>query len=162
MLIGILLLLFARARADGLKVNLPAPDFTARANDGSQVHLYGILNRGPIVLYFYSKDDSPEATKEACSWRDNFPAFHDLKTTILGVSYDSVQSHQKFIQKNHLPFLLISDPGHDVARAFGADGLFAAKQHTFIIDKMGTIIYVNRFVNLDTQSLEIQNILAQL
>jgi peroxiredoxin Q/BCP len=121
-----------------------------------------MLNRAPIILYFYPKDDSPGCTREACGIRDSFPAFHDLKATVLGVSYDSVQSHRKFIQKYHLPFLLISDPGRFVAKAYGADGLFAAKRQTFVIDKRGTIVYVNRFVNPAAQSLELQNVLAQL
>lgn len=162
LVLGFLFLLFAKARADGLKVGSVAPDFTALASDSKQMHLYAILDRAPIVLYFYPKDDSPGCTKEACSLRDNFSAFHDLKATILGVSYDSVKSHKEFIQKYHLPFLLLSDSTHTVAKAYGADGLFAAKRQTFVIDKTGSIVYINRFVNPATQSLELQNLLAQL
>jgi peroxiredoxin Q/BCP len=162
LVLGILLLFFAKARADGLKVGSVAPDFTAKASDGSQVHLLAILDRAPIVLYFYPKDDTPGCTKEACGIRDNFTAYRDLKATVLGVSYDTVQSHREFIQKYHLPFLLLSDWDHAVAKAYGADGLFAAKRQTFVIDKRGTIVYVNRFVNPATQSIELQNLLAQL
>jgi len=160
--LGILFLFFGKARADGLKVGSPAPDFTALASDGSRAHLFAMLDRAPIVLYFYPKDDTPGCTREACGIRDNFRAFHDLKATILGVSYDSVPSHQKFIQKYHLPFLLLSDMDHAVAKAYGADGLFAAKRQTFVIDKRGAILYLNRSVNPATQAVELQNVLAQL
>ena len=154
LILGIFPLFFARAWADGLKVGSAAPDFTARASDGSQVHLFAMLDRAPIVLYFYPMDDTPGCTKEACSLRDNFSAFRDLKATVLGVSYDSVESHRKFIQKYYLPFLLLSDPDHAVAKAYGANGLFVAKRQTFVIDKHGMIVYVNRSVNPATQSLE--------
>jgi peroxiredoxin Q/BCP len=160
--LGILVLAIAKAGADDLKVGSVAPDFTGLANDGSRVHLYDILNRAPIILYFYPKDDDPDSTKEAIGLRDNFTAFHDLKATIYGVSYDSIPAHKKFAQKYHLPFLLISDLDHRVAKAYGADGFFAAKRHTFVIDKTGTIVYINLFVNPDAQSLELQNLLAQL
>jgi len=162
LVIGMLSLVGANARADGLKVGSPAPDFTALASDGSRVHLIEMLDRAPIVLYFYPKDDTPGCTREACGIRDNFSAFHDLKATVLGVSYDSLSSHQKFIQKYHLPFLLLSDTDHAVAKAYGADGLLAAKRQTFMIDKHGLILYINRSVNPATQSLELQNLLAQL
>jgi peroxiredoxin Q/BCP len=160
--LGILCVVFAKARADELKVGSPAPDFSAKASDGSRVHLTDWLNRAPIVLYFYPKDDSPDGTKEACSFRDSFAAFHDLKAVIFGVSYDPVISHQNFIRKYYLPFLLLSDVDHSIAKAYGAGGLFAAKRQTFVIDKRGAIIYMNRFVDLKTQSRELQNLLAQL
>lgn len=160
--LGILFMFFTKAMADGLKVGSPAPDFTALASDGSRLQLLAILDRAPIVLYFYPKDDTPGCTREACGLRDDFSAFRDLKATIIGVSYDSVQSHRNFIQKYHLPFLLVADTEHAVAKAYGADGLFAAKRQTFVIDKRGTIVYINRFVNPATQSLELRNVLAQL
>lgn len=160
--LGVLLLFFATAQADELKVGSAAPDFSARASDGSTVQLNEWLNRAPIVLFFYPKDGSPGCTKEACGLRDTFAAFHNLKATILGVSYDSVKSHRDFIQKYHLPFLLLTDQYHSIAKAYGADGLFAAKRQTFVIDKRGVIVYVNRFVNPSTQSVELQNFLTQL
>ncbi len=153
---------FSRALAENLKVGSPAPDFTAPASDGSRVRLSEWFNRAPIVLYFYPKDDTPGCTKEACSLRDNFAAFHDLKATLFGVSYDTVKSHQKFIQKYHLPFLLLSDLDHSIAKTYGASGLFVASRQTFVIDKRGTIVFINRFVNPATHSLELHNLLAQM
>ena len=114
------------------------------------------------MLYFYPKDDTPGCTKEACSLRDNFSAFRDLKATVYGISYDSVKSHQEFIQKYKLPFVLLSDLDHSIAKAYGADGLFVAKRQSFVIDKKGVIVYINRSVNPTTHSREIQNVLAQL
>jgi len=160
--LGIVALLIAKAHADELKVGSVAPDFTGLASDKTRIHLYGILDHAPIILFFYPKDDAPESAKDVRSFGDNFTAFHDLKATILGVGYDFLPSHQKLIQMYHLPFLLISDADHVISRAYGADGFFAAKMQTFVIDKTGTIVYINRFVDPTAQGLELQNLLAQL
>src|SRR5690242_20127874 len=105
--IGVAMALFSKSQAADLVVGAPAPDFTAPASDGSQVHLKDWLDRAPIVLYFYPKDDTPGCTKEACGLRDNFTAFRNLHATVFGISYDSVESHKKFIEKYHLPFVLL-------------------------------------------------------
>jgi peroxiredoxin Q/BCP len=160
--LGVMFMFFSKAHADGLKIGSPAPDFSAPASDGSRVHLLESLNKAPIILYFYPKDDTPGCTKEACGIRDNFAAFHDLKATVYGISYDSIASHQKFIQKYHLPFILLSDLDHSISKSYGADGLFVAKRQTFVIDKRGVLIYINRSVNPATHSVELQNTLAQL
>jgi peroxiredoxin Q/BCP len=149
-------------RAEDLKVGSAAPDFTAPASDGSRVHLSEWLNRAPIVLYFYPKDDTPGCTKEACNIRDNFTGFRDLKATVFGISYDSISSHKKFVQKYHLPFLLLTDLDHSIAKSYGAGGLLTASRQTFVINKNGTIVYLNRFVEPANHSLELQNVLAQL
>jgi peroxiredoxin Q/BCP len=161
-LLGVLVMLFSKAQANELKVGSPAPDFTAPASDGSKVHLTEWLDRAPIVLYFYPKDDTPGCTKEACGIRDNFAAFSNLKVTVFGISYDSVKSHQKFIEKYRLPFLLLSDLDHNIAKAYGAGGIFVASRQTFVIDRRGVIIYVNRSVNPSSHSVELQNFISQL
>jgi len=75
-----------------------------------------------VVLYFYPKDNTPGCTKEACGFRDLAPQFNKLKTVILGVSKDSVESHSKFAAKHKLPFTLLSDPKAEVMKKYGAFG----------------------------------------
>src|SRR5882757_512623 len=131
--VGVLMFGIGNVQADALKVGDPAPNFTAPASDGSRVELKSVLNNAPIVLYFYPKDDTPGCTKEACSFRDNFAAFRKLDATIFGISYDSVESHKEFITKYKLPFVLLSDKDHAIAKLYGADGLFFAKRMTFVV-----------------------------
>ena len=159
--VGVLMFGLGTARAE-LKVGDAAPDFTAAASDGSQVHLKSVEGKAPIVLYFYPKDDTPGCTKEACGIRDDFGVFHKLNATVYGISYDSVASHQKFIEKYHLPFTLLSDPDHAVAKLYGADRMLVARRMTYVIDKSGTIAWINPDVNPATHSKELQDALAKL
>ena len=145
-----------------LKAGDPAPDVSAPLSDGTTFHLKEWLNRAPLVLYFYPKDDTPGCTKEACGIRDDFSAFRGLNATVVGASYDSVESHKKFIEKYHLPFPLIADQDKTVAKAFGVGGMLFASRATFIIDKNGKIVYANPSVNPATHSQEIREVLARL
>lgn len=149
------------ARA-ALKAGDKAPDVSAPLSDGTTFVLHEWLDRAPLILYFYPKDNTPGCTKEACALRDDFPAFQDLKATVIGISYDSVASHRKFIKKHKLPFLLASDADKKTAKAFGVDGLLFAHRATFIVGKDGTILYVNPAVNPQTHSREIRDALAGL
>lgn len=158
---GVLLLMAVRARA-ALKVGDKAPDFSAPLSDGTTFHLQEWLARAPIVLYFYPKDNTPGCTKEACSLRDDFAAFRDLHATVLGASYDSIDSHKKFIKEHNLPFPLISDQNRSIAKAFGVAGLFFASRATFIIGQDGKILYADPSVNPSTHSREIREALARL
>ncbi|MFA5976279.1 MAG: peroxiredoxin [Elusimicrobiota bacterium] len=160
--LGVVLMVFSKAGAAELKVGSLAPEFTAPASDGSQVHLEEWLNRAPIVLYFYPKDDTPGCTKEACGLRDDFAAFRTLKATVFGISFDSIESHRKFIEKYRLPFLLLSDTDKSIAKAYGAGGLLFASRQSFIIDKAGRLVYINRSVTPATHSAELQAVLSQL
>ena len=75
-----------------------------------------------VVVFFYPKDATPGCTKEACGFRDLFNEFEQADTVIIGISADSQQSHQKFISKHQLPFILLSDPDRQVMSAYGAYG----------------------------------------
>ncbi len=101
-----------------LKEGDKAPDFNLPASDGSKVSLKK-LRGSTVVLYFYPKDDTPGCTTEACGFRDQFPAFRKIKAVVLGLSPDSVASHEKFIGKFKLPFLLLSDEEKEVCKAYG-------------------------------------------
>ena len=155
--------LFSRA-AEMPKVGEVAPDFSVAASDGTTVHLKDLFGKGPIVLYFYPKDDTPGCTKEACGIRDSFDEFKGLQATVLGVSFDSVESHQKFITKYKLPFVLLADTDKKIAVAYGAVGpgsLFASRT-TFVIGKDGKIAHVFPKVNPAEHSAELQKALAEL
>ena len=101
-----------------LKAGDPAPDFEAVLDNGDKVSLSQFKGKN-VVLYFYPKDNTPGCTREACDFRDNISSLEDKNTVVLGVSPDSVKSHQKFKDKFDLPFPLISDEAKDVAQAFG-------------------------------------------
>src|SRR5437764_1653138 len=156
---GVLMLGFGKVQAEALKVGAPAPNFTAAASDGSPVEFKSVIGKAPIVLYFYPKDDTPGCTKEACSFRDNFAAFRKLDATIYGISYDSVESHKEFITKYKLPFVLISDKDHAIAKRYGADGLLFAKRMTFVVDKSGKIAWINPKVDPSKNSQELDTIM---
>lgn len=103
-----------------------------------------------IVLYFYPKDDTPGCTKEACSFRDNFPKFKKTQATVFGVSIDSPKKHTKFIEKFQLPFTLLSDEEKTVVNAYGlwAKKKFMGREYmgtlrtSFIINPEGKIAKV--------------------
>ena len=101
-----------------LKAGDPAPDFEAVLDNGDKVSLSQFKGKN-VVLYFYPKDNTPGCTREACDFRDNISSLEEKNTVVLGVSPDSVKSHQKFKDKFDLPFPLISDEAKDVAQAFG-------------------------------------------
>lgn len=151
-----------KAKAEDLKVGDPAPHFTAASSDGTQVELKALIGTGPIVLYFYPKDDTPGCTKEACGLRDEFSAFRKLTATVFGISYDTIESHKKFIEKYHLPFALLSDRDKTIAKLYGADGMLFPKRMTFVIDKAGKIAWINPKVSPSTHSAELQKVLQTL
>lgn len=98
-----------------------APDFTLSGSDGKQHSLSEYQGR-TIVIYFYPRDNTPGCTKEACSFRDVSPELSALGVTLLGVSRDSLSSHDKFIKAFGLPFLLLSDPDLQMMTAYQAFG----------------------------------------
>ena len=104
-----------------LQPGQPAPDFQPAGSDGKTHSLKDFAGQ-TVVIYFYPKDNTPGCTKEACSFRDLLPQFDSRKAVVLGVSKDSLKSHDNFIQKFGLPFLLLSDPDTSMMQAYGAFG----------------------------------------
>ena len=129
-----------------LRVGDPAPAFTFQATDGSMVSLSDFQGK-TVVLYFYPKDDTPGCTKEACGFRDERPRFAKSDAVILGVSRDSVASHERFTKKYGLTFPLLSDPDASVAKAYGTYKqksmygriYWGIERTTFVIDPRGRI-----------------------
>lgn len=131
-------------RTRSLKPGDRAPDFHARRTTGEEVRLSEFRGKKHVVLFFFPKDFTPGCTAEVCSFRDNYDALMAFDAVLLGVSFDDEQTHDAFIHRHRLPFPLISDRDHAIARAYGADGrlwgiLPGAKRLTFVIDKEGII-----------------------
>jgi len=135
-----------------------APDFSLKDQHGESRDISSYRNRW-VVLYFYPRDDTPGCTREACRFRDDYPAARKLGVEILGISVDSPESHAKFAGKYGLPFPLLADTGGNVARKYGALWSFGpirfARRRTFIIDPQGKIEKIYRKVSPDTHSLEV-------
>jgi len=104
-----------------LKEGDVAPDFSAMTNGGGKISLAGLKGKN-VILYFYPKDDTSGCTKEACGFRDGFAAFKKRGAVILGVSPDSVKSHDKFVKKYSLPFTLLADEDKKIVEAYGVWG----------------------------------------
>ena len=147
-----------------LKVGDVVADLSVAASDGTTVRLKDYLNRGPVVLYFYPKDDTPGCTKEACGIRDDFSEFKHLNATVFGVSFDSAESHQKFVAKYKLPFVLLADTDKKIAVAYGVAGTKSlwASRVTFVIDAHGKIARVFPQVSPAEHSAELRQALAEL
>ncbi len=140
----------------------PAPPFELKDQAG-KVHRLPDYHGRWVVLYFYPKDDTPGCTKEACGFRDNHGAIQAADAAVLGVSGDSTASHQKFAEKYQLPFPLLVDEDHAVARAYGAYGMKknygreyeGVIRSTFIVDPAGRIAKVYAKVKTDTHGADI-------
>lgn len=145
-----------------LKVGMPAPYWEGIDQNGNKITSNDLAGR-KYVLYFYPKDDTPGCTKEACNIRDNYQKFLDAGFSVYGVSADSPESHQKFIQKYNLPFSLISDTEKNIIRAFDVWGKkqFMGKIHegiirtTFVIDENGVISDVITKVDVENHTEQV-------
>jgi peroxiredoxin Q/BCP len=104
-----------------LKTGDKAPDFTL-ATDGNGKASLSKLKGKKVILYFYPKDDTPGCTKEACGFRDHFAEFKKRGAVVLGVSTDSTKSHDKFVEKFKLPFMLLADADKRIVAAYGVWG----------------------------------------
>lgn len=130
-----------------LKIGQKAPAFSLPSTSGKTVSLADFAGQ-KVVLYFYPRDATPGCTREACDFRDRHAALKKSGTVVLGVSSDSIASHDKFREAQALPFELLSDPGNRTALAYGAFGekmLYGRKikgtiRSTFVIDETGKLI----------------------
>ena len=138
-----------------VEIGKPAPDFTLPADGGGRIRLKD--RRGKkLVLYFYPKDDTSGCTAEACGFRDRMPELARHGMTVIGVSRDSVASHDKFKSKYGLPFTLASDLDGKVSEAYGTwveKSMYGRKymgvdRATFLIDEKGVVRNVWRKVKV--------------
>jgi len=129
-----------------LSVGMEAPDFTLPDAEGRPVRLRDFRGR-TVVLYFYPKDDTPGCTVEACGFRDAYDRYVEAGAVVIGISPDDVASHARFARKYGLPFLLLADPDHRVAEAYGVwkekhqygRSFWGIERTTFVIDAEGRI-----------------------
>lgn len=129
-----------------LEVGNLAPQFESKDQNGNVIKLSDFKGK-KVVLYFYPKDNTPGCTAQACNLRDNYEALQKAGYVVLGVSSDSQKSHQKFIEKQELPFSLLADEDKSVHEAFGTwveKSMYGRKymgtaRTTFIIDEEGKI-----------------------
>ena len=151
-----------------IKEGNKAPDFTALDQNGKKLKLSSLRGKKNIVLYFYPKDMTPGCTTQACDFRDQQKSLKS--TVILGVSIDSQERHQKFIEKYDLPFTLLADVDKKVVQKYGVwqekklygKTFMGIVRSTFIIDKNGTIRKIFVKVKVKNHIEEVLNALKEL
>lgn len=128
-----------------IKVGDTIPDFSAKDSHGNDFESRHFVGQKPLVIYFYPKDDTPGCTAEACSFRDQYEDFKDLGAEVIGISSDSMASHQKFSKQHQLPFILLSDPDKKIRRLFGVPsdllGLLPGRV-TYVADRNGIVTMI--------------------
>ena len=125
-----------------LQIGDKIPNFSAKDNNGNDFDSDSIIGKKPVVIYFYPKDNTPGCTAQACSFRDQYEDFKDLGAEVIGISSDSIASHEKFIKKYRLPFILLSDSDKKIRTLFGVKanlfGLLPGRV-TYVADKNGIV-----------------------
>lgn len=145
-----------------LEVGTKATDFTLQDKDGNTVSLSDFAGK-KVVLYFYPKDNTPGCTRQACAFAAAYDDFKAKDVAVIGISKDSVASHQKFAEKHSLPFILLSDPELTAIQAYGVwqekklygKVSMGVVRTTYIIDENGVIEKVMPKVKPDTNAAEI-------
>lgn len=150
-----------------IKVGMKAPGFSLLDQNNKKVSLSDFLGK-KVVVYFYPKDHTPGCTRQACAFRDEFDGFKEKDIVVIGISKDSVQSHQDFVKDYELPFVLLADPELEAIKAYDVwkeKNMFGklsygVNRSTFVIDEEGKIIKVFLKANPDTNAKEILDFLG--
>jgi peroxiredoxin Q/BCP len=129
------------AHADPLAVGAPAPEISAIDQDGKSVNLKDVYAKGPTLVYFYPKADTPGCTKQACSIRDDWSKLQEKGVQVLGVSADKPESQKKFQEKYSLPFPLVADTDGQLAKAFGVPNTFGLTARQSFLIKDGKVVW---------------------
>ena len=145
-----------------LEVGMKAPEFTLPDKDGNMVSLADFAGK-KVVLYFYPRDNTPGCTRQACAFASAYEEFKNINAVVIGVSKDSVTSHQKFAEKHGRPFILLSDPERAAIEAYGVwqekknygKVSMGVVRSTFVIDENGVVEKVMPKVKPDTNAAEI-------
>ena len=153
-----------------LKVGDRAPSFDLPAFPAGQIKLSQYKGEENVVLYFYPRDNTPGCTTEACDFRDGLTGFQQADTVVLGVSTDSVASHQKFAEKFTLPFPLLADTDHAVAEKYGVwvektnygKKYMGIQRATFLINKQGKIAALWPNVKVAGHAADVAGAVSQL
>lgn len=145
-----------------LDAGLKAPEFTLQDKDGNQVSLTDFAGQ-KVVVYFYPRDNTPGCTRQACAFASAYNVFKQHNIAVIGISKDSITSHQKFAAKHNLPFILLSDPeltaiqAYDVwkeKKMYGKVSMGVVRS-AYIIDENGAIEKVMPKVKPDTNAEEV-------
>ena len=145
-----------------LETGTKAPDFALADKDGNVVKLSDFAGK-KVVVYFYPKDSTPGCTRQACAFAAAYGEYEKLGVPVIGISKDSVKSHQNFAAKQNLPFMLLSDPERQAIEAYGVwqekklygKVSMGVVRSTFVIDENGVIEKVFAKVKPDTNAAEI-------
>lgn len=145
-----------------LEVGAKASEFTLPDKDGNPVSLSDFRGK-KVVLYFYPRDNTPGCTRQVCAFAGAFEEFKKIDAVVIGISKDSVASHQKFAEKHGLPFILLSDPELTAIQVYGVwqekknygKVSMGVVRSTFIIDENGVIEKVMPKVKPDTNAAEV-------
>ena len=147
-----------------LKAGDTAPKVEGQDQDGKNWKLADELGKKVLLLYFYPKDDTPGCTKQACGLRDRLEDLNQEGVQVVGVSFDTAESHQAFRQKHKLNFRLLADTDGKIADAYGVriPGKSMARRVSFLIGRDGNIIQVTDSPSADTHLAEMQEAIGKL
>jgi peroxiredoxin Q/BCP len=163
-LLSMILALFGATPAVAIETGQVAPEFAAKNQDGKEIKLSELKGK-PVLLYFYPKDDTPGCTKEACNFRDEFAQLKKMGAVVLGVSSQGEKSHQAFKSKYSIPFDLLVDEDHKVAKAYGITiipGVGFYMRQSVLIGPNGKVAKFYPSVNASTHAEEVLKDLAAL
>jgi peroxiredoxin Q/BCP len=127
-----------------MKVGERAPEFRLRDGQGREVALSSLLGKGPVVVFFYPKDETPVCTAEACAFRDSYEDFQTAGAEVVGISQDGVDSHDAFARRHKLPFPLLADEGGRVRKDWSVPntlGILPGRV-TYVLDAAGVCQHV--------------------
>ncbi|MGF1529875.1 MAG: peroxiredoxin [Puniceicoccaceae bacterium] len=149
--------------SDHLEVGAPAPSLSVTLDNQEVVELSTLYEKGPVLLFFYPKADTPGCTKQACNLRDEFKALTEANLQVLGVSRDSVKKQAAFRAKYSLPYPLIADPEGALGKAFkvgGYLGLAYKRESYLVVD--GKVAWMDRRAKPGSQAADALKALAEL
>src|SRR5262245_55743390 len=147
------------------KVGDKAPLVEGKNQDGKTWKLADQIGKHAVLLYFYPKDDTPGCTKQACGLRDRMGELKKDHVQVIGVSFDSAESHQKFREKFHLNFPLLADTSGQIADAYGVrrePGKNMARRASFLIGRDGKIVHVTDVPSADVHLAEMKEAVGKL
>ena len=155
---------FTASAGQAPKVGDTAPLIQGQDQDGKTWKLADVVGKKVVLLYFYPKDDTPGCTKEACGFRDRMADLKKEKVEVIGVSFDTAASHQKFIAKYNLNFPLLADSDGKIADAYGVrmTGRDMARRVSFLIGLDGKIAHVTDTPSADTHLSEMKEAVEKL
>ena len=150
-----------------LEIGAVAPQFTLKDQTGREVSLSDFLGKR-VVIYFYPKDNTPGCTRQACAYAALCHEFERRDVVVIGISRDSVASHQRFAETHSLPFILLSDPDREAIEAYGVwkekklygKVSFGVLRSSFLVDREGRLERIMLGVKLDTDAATILEALS--